>query len=97
MKTVPNLSTVCPPPAPPDAEHDLIAAIFRQALVDLRPTADPYAHASAIRWWRNEHGELQWWCTLLDLDMQQVQRRIAQRYPAVWAPRQLELALPEAS
>jgi hypothetical protein len=84
-------------PAPLDAEHDLIAAIFRQALTDLKPSADPVAHAAAVRWWRNERGELQWWCALLGLDMAQVQRRIVQRYPAVLAPRPMELQLEVAS
>jgi hypothetical protein len=82
---------------PIDPERDLIAAIFRQALVDLKPSADPYAHASALRWWRGQGGALQWWCDLLGLDWCQVQRAVAQRYPEVWAPRQLELHLKEAS
>jgi hypothetical protein len=91
--TIPNPRTPCPPSAPLDAERDLIAGIFRQALTDLKATADPYAHASAIRWWRNHGGELQWWCDMLDLDLAQVQRAVAQRYPQVLAPRQLELQL----
>jgi hypothetical protein len=84
-------------PYPPDAEHDLIHAIFRQALVDLKPSADPYAHAAAIRFWRGDAGDLAWFCEALGLDLAQVQAHIRRRYPEVWAPRQLELALPEAS
>jgi hypothetical protein len=92
--TIANRSTACPPPAPLDAEFHLIARIFHQALLDLNAhTTDPYAHAASVRWWQNRGGELQWWCTLAGLDMQQVQAQIARRYPEVWAPRQLELRL----
>jgi hypothetical protein len=76
-----------------DAEYALIASIFHQALLDLKPTAEPYAHAASVRWWQNRGGELQWWCTLAGLDMQHVQRAVARRYPELLAPRQLELEL----
>jgi len=91
--TIANTPTPLPPPAPPDPERDLIAAIFRQALADLRPSAAPVAHATAMRFWRRERGDLAWWCELLDLDTQQVQRRIAQRYPEIVRPTQLEMDL----
>jgi hypothetical protein len=97
MKTIANISTTCAPPTLLHAEHDLIAAIFRQAMIDLRATADLYAQASARRFWRGDAGDLAWWCTLAGLDMQQVQRRVLLRYPEVLAPRQLELALEVAS
>ena len=93
MKTIPNVTTRRPADTPYDAEHDLIAGVFRQALADLNPTAEPAAHAAAVRWWQNRGGELQWWCVLAGLDMHHVQRAVAQRYPEVWAPRQLELHL----
>jgi hypothetical protein len=94
MPIIPNLQTVpTSASAPLDAEHDLIAAIFRQALVDLRPSAEPSAHASAIRFWRGGGGDLAWFCEVLGVDMTQTQRCIAARYPDVFAPRQLELAL----
>ena len=86
-----------PAPAPLDAEHDLIAAIFRQALVDLRPTTEPSAHASAMRWWRNQGGDLAWFCEALGLDTAQVQRQIRARYPEVLRPTQLEMDLGVAS
>jgi hypothetical protein len=73
----------------------LIAAILRRALLDLKPTADPAHQATARRFWQNERGELAWWCDVLGLDLAQVQQRIGERYPQVWAPRQLELALEE--
>jgi hypothetical protein len=46
-----------------------------------------------MRFWRGERGDLAWWCELLDLDTQQVQRRIAQRYPEIVCPTQLEMDL----
>jgi hypothetical protein len=48
---------------------------------------------SAVRGWRGEAGSLQWWCDAAGLDMAQVQQRIAQRYPEVLAPTQLQLRL----
>jgi hypothetical protein len=97
MIKIPYVPSPAQTPALPDAEVNLIAAIFRQALTDLKPTADPYAHAAAVRWWRNQGGELQWFCDALGLDMAQVQRQIRARYPEVWAPRQLEMDLGVAS
>jgi hypothetical protein len=94
---IPTVPTSCPPPALLDAEVNLIAALFRQALVDLRPGTDPSAHAAAVRWWQNRGRELQWWCTLTGLDMPHVQRAVARRYPEILAPRQLELELEVAS
>jgi hypothetical protein len=75
----------------------LIAAIFRQALTDLTSAAEPYAQGSAVRFWRNAGGSLAWWCEALGLDLAQVQAQVRARYPEVWAPRQLELQLEEAS
>jgi hypothetical protein len=95
--TIANLQPTDAPPPALDAEFHLIQAIFRQAMVDLHPAADPYAHASALRWWRNHGGELQWWCDMLGLDWRQVQHAVAQRYPEIPAPRQLELQLEDAS
>jgi len=84
-------------PSPTEAEHDLIVAIFLQALKDLKSATDPYAQASARRFWRGDAGDLLWFCEALGLDMAHVQAQIRRRYPEAWAPRQLELALPEAS
>jgi hypothetical protein len=97
MKTIPNVTTLRPAPAPLDAERDLIAAIFRQALTDLKPAADQYARAAARRFWRNEQNDLAWFCEALGLDLAQVQRAVARRYPEVRAPRQLEMDLGVAS
>jgi hypothetical protein len=98
VKTIANAPTSCPPPVPLDAEYALIARIFHQALLDLNAhTTDPYAHAAALRWWRNQGGELAWWCTLAGLDTAQVQAQIARRYPEVLVPRQLEMDLGVAS
>jgi len=97
VKTIQNIAIPRPAPAPLDAEHNLIAAIFHRAILDLKPNTEPYAQAAARRFWRGDAGELAWWCDLLDLNMTQVQRRIRALYPDLWTPRQLELALREAS
>jgi hypothetical protein len=76
--------------SPLEPEVTLIHAIFRQAMADLKPYAEPYAHASALRFWRGDAGDLAWFCDVLSLDMPRVQRHVAQRYPEVLAPRQLQ-------
>jgi len=93
MASVPDPQTACFPLIHADAALDLARAVLAQALTDLKPSADPYVRASALRFWRNERGSLAWWCGLLDLDVQQVQAHVARRYPEVLAPRQLELDL----
>ena len=91
MPPIPNPQTVLPPPAPCEAEHDLIAAILLQASRDLRRTMPEDVRDSAARFWRGEEGTLAWFCELLGANVRQVQRRIVQRYPDVLAPRQLAL------
>ena len=96
--TLANLPTADLPTAPADPEVDLLVAVIRQALVDLRPTAHHEHRAAAARFWRGDDGTLAWFCELLGVDAQQVQRRIAARYPQVQeAPQQLELELEVAS
>jgi hypothetical protein len=80
-----------------EPERELLCAVLKQAAKDLRD-ADAFVQSSAIRFWRGAGGgDLAWLCAALGLDMAQVQRAVARRYPEVWAPRQLELALEEAS
>ena len=96
--TLANLPTADLPTAPADPEVDLLVAVIRQALVDLRPTAHHEHRAAAARFWRGDDGTLAWFCELLGVDAPAVQRRIAQRYPVVLVPApQLALALEEAS
>jgi len=82
------------PPTTP--ERQLLCAVLAQAVKDLR-SPDPYVSASARRFWLSEHQDLAWLCEQLGLDMAQVRAQIRRRYPEVWAPRQLELQLKEAS
>ena len=90
--TVPHRQTAVPPTAPADPELDLLAAIVRQALTDLKPTAHDEHRVEAARFWRGDEGTLAWFCTLLGLDAAQMQAHVRARYPEVLVPA-LQLAL----
>jgi hypothetical protein len=94
MKTVPHVPPDAHALPPCDPERTLLCVVLTQAVKDLR-SPDSFVQASARRFFRGGD-DLAQLCDLLGLDWRQVQRCVLQRFPQV-LPRQLELALPEAS
>jgi hypothetical protein len=74
MPTIPHSLPNAHKPCPIEAELALIGAILRQAVRDLRDPC-PHIQADACAFWRGDEGTLGWFCDLLGLNLQHVQRR----------------------
>lgn len=64
-------------------EKDLAVAVLRQAFVDLQRYPKSDVANSAIVFFANKHGWLDFWCTVLDLDVKRVQASALQQYPTI--------------
>ena len=67
-------------------EYALVAAILRQAIVDLRATAPEVEQARSVQLFTNADGHLETLCSLVDLDHESIQHAVQRQYPQWFSP-----------